>query len=279
MLSAAAAQAGHPMVAALTGLGTAGLTGAVVAMAWNVHVRQFRFAELLARRQFIVAAGGEPGRGAEPERGAGLERGAAQAAPVNGRANGTAAVMIEGPDTVVAGEQARYRVRPVNGRTVVSWAVGGGAVSQAPDPAHAGELLLVADQPGDLMVSVRVREGMTDRRATKPVTALPDLTPAPPVSLRLFLHGWGLVAAAVLITGLTATLVELGQLPAEAFIALAATLAALLAVVTATGGRAAAHGRDPSVGMPMSPPASWTAGAPANGRQPGESPTSSHQPA
>src|SRR5260370_33604879 len=56
MLAAVAAGASHPAVAALLGLGAAGLAGAVVAMAWNVRVRQIRLAEQLARRQFIVTA-------------------------------------------------------------------------------------------------------------------------------------------------------------------------------------------------------------------------------
>src|SRR5260370_6844452 len=56
MLEAVAAGAGPPAVAALLGLGAAGLAGAVVAMAWNVHVRQIRLAEQLARRPFIVTA-------------------------------------------------------------------------------------------------------------------------------------------------------------------------------------------------------------------------------
>jgi hypothetical protein len=59
MLTALAAGASHPAVAGLLGLGTAGLAGVVVAMAWNVHARQIRLAEQLARRQFIVA--GETG--------------------------------------------------------------------------------------------------------------------------------------------------------------------------------------------------------------------------
>src|SRR5205814_4218810 len=86
------------------------------------------------------------------------------------------AVTIDGPETVVAGEQARYRVRSPGGVQVVSWAVGGGAVSHAPDPAHPDDLLVVADQPGDLTIIVRAREGMLERRATKSITAVPDVT-------------------------------------------------------------------------------------------------------
>ena len=60
MFAAAAADPSHPAVAALLGLGAAGLAGAVVAMAWNVHVRQIRLAERLTRREFMVA--GKPAR-------------------------------------------------------------------------------------------------------------------------------------------------------------------------------------------------------------------------
>jgi hypothetical protein len=117
---------------------------------------------------------------------------------------------------------------------VVSWAVGGGAVSQAPDPAHPDELLLIADRPGDLTVIVRAREGMAERRATKPVTAVADVTAAtPPITLRLFLHGWGLVAVAILIVGFAGALAALGSLTSSDFIALVAPLAALLGVVAA----------------------------------------------
>jgi hypothetical protein len=64
------------------------------------------------------------------------------------RVTGAAAappVVIEGPGTLITGEQARYRVRPTGNSKIVSWAVGGGSVSQSPDPAHPDELLLTAD--------------------------------------------------------------------------------------------------------------------------------------
>jgi hypothetical protein len=239
MFAVAAAEASHPTVAALLGLGAAGLAGAVVAMAWNVHVRQIRLAERLARRQFIVTE-------ADPAAPADRSNGAAEGQE---RANGTGPppVVIDGPDSVVAGEQARYRVRPLAGRKVVSWAVGGGAVSQAPDPSHPDELLLVADQPGSMTIMVRVRDGMTERRGTKPITAVPDMTPAPPFTLRLFLHGWGLVAVAVLVAGFAAALVALGSLAASDFIALVAPLAAVLGMVAVARGRQeplAREGRD-----------------------------------
>ncbi len=54
--------AGHPAVAVLLGLGAAGLGALVVVMAWNIHVRQFRLAELLARRQFTGTKDSAPGR-------------------------------------------------------------------------------------------------------------------------------------------------------------------------------------------------------------------------
>ena len=51
MLAATTAGAGHPAVSVLLGLGAVLLAGVVVAMAWNVHVRQIRLAGQLARRQ------------------------------------------------------------------------------------------------------------------------------------------------------------------------------------------------------------------------------------
>jgi hypothetical protein len=245
MLAAVAAGAGHPAVAALLGLGASGLAGVVVAMTWSVHARQIRLAEQLARRQFIVT--GEPGAAGHAVNGSGRPEVALKAAGKTAGA-GTAPlvaappvaappVVIDGPETVVTGEQARYRVPPANGRTVVSWAVGGGSVSQSPDPAHPDELLLIADQPGNLTVMVRVREGLAERRATMPVTAVADVTaPAPPITLRLFLHGWGLITVAVLITGFAGALDALGSLTSSDFIALVALLAALLGMAAVARG-------------------------------------------
>jgi hypothetical protein len=242
MLAAVTAGASHPAVAALLGLGAAGLAGAVVAMAWNVNARQIRLAEQLARRQFTVTAeAGAAGHAADG--GGGPE---AVSEETGGASNGRAAplVVIEGPETVVTGEQARYRVRYPGGSKMVSWAAGGGSVAQSPDPAHPDDLLLIADRPGDLMITARVREGMTERRATKPVTAVPDVTaPAPPFTLRLFLHGWGLVAVAVMIVGFAGALVALGSLTSADFIALVAPLAALLGVVAAVRGTGDAASR------------------------------------
>ena len=268
MLAAAAATAGasQPAVAALLGLGAAGLGGAVVAMAWSVHARQIRLAELLARRQFILtrepaaqeqqvnghsgaeaalngvqetletvgareAQAGQKAQGAPAAQGGNAENGGHR-----GRGTATTArpakLVIEGPETVVVGEQVRYRVRPTAVGTAVTWAAGGGSVSQAPDPVHPDELLLIADRPGSLMLHVRVREGLAERRETKSVTAVPDVTPAAsPFPLRLFLHGWGLVVVAILVIGFAGALDALGNLTAADFIALVVPLTALLGVI------------------------------------------------
>jgi hypothetical protein len=253
MIQAVAVGASHPVVAGLLGLGAAGLAGAIVAMAWSVHARQIRLAALLARRQFIVTGeAGETSMAAHAANGHDIAGGNGHGgAPANGHGGPVPAphevraaagpgiappVIIDGPDTVVTGEQARYRVRPSDGRTVVSWAAGGGSVAQSPDPAHPDELLLIADQPGDLAVTVRVREGLMQHRGTKSVTAVPDVTAAPPFTLRLFLNGWGLVVVAVLITGFAGALDALGDLTSADFIALVAPLSALLAVVTVMRG-------------------------------------------
>jgi hypothetical protein len=238
---ALAAGASHPAVAGLLGLGAAGLAGGVVAMAWSVHTRQIRLAEQLARRQFIVAS--EPGAASHGLNGSGsLDAALAEAA--DAAAGGSAQpVIIEGPDTVVAGDQARYRVMPSASRKVVAWAAGGGPLSQCPDPSHADELLLIADRPGDLTVSVRVREGMTERRATKAVTAVPDVSAPPPVTVRLFLQGWGLIVVAVLVIGFAGALDALGSLSSSDFIALVAPLGALLAVLAVVSGTGEGSGR------------------------------------
>jgi hypothetical protein len=240
MLAAVTAGASHPAVAGLLGLGAAGLAGAVVAMAWSVHVRQIQLAEQLARRQVPVGAT----RGTE-----GAERGgdvpaAQNGRPVPGRPD---RLIIEGPDVVVTGEQARYRVPPGSGGRVVSWAAGGGALAQSPDPAHPNELLLIADQPGGLTVTVWVREGLAERRATKAVTAVPDTAAVPPVTMRLFLNAWGLLTVAVLIVGFAGALAALGDFTSSDFIALAALLAALLGVIAAQRGVADGDGRPGAV--------------------------------
>jgi hypothetical protein len=281
MLTAVAA-GGHPAVAGLLGVGTAGLAGAVVAMTWSLHVRQIRLAEQLARRQLMVTAdaglahpamangagpANGPGNGARPANGAGRADSAGRAnaqGPVNstrpadsngGAAGGPVKLVIDGPDTVVTGEQARFRVPPLASRKVVSWAAGGGSLAQGPDPAHPEDLLLIADRPGELMVTVWVREGMTERRATKPVTAVPDSVVTPPLTLRPFLNAWGLVVVAVLIIGFAGALAALGTLTSGDFIALAAPLAALLAVTAVARGTADPDGqRPPGPDGPVSSP-------------------------
>jgi hypothetical protein len=253
MIEAVAAGAGHPVVAGLLGLGSAGLAAAVVAMTWSVHTRQIRLAEVLARRQFIAtppAPAGAPGQtvnGSEPDE--------AGRPPGDGQAR---AAVIDGPETVVTGEQARYRVRSSNAGKVVSWAVGGGSVAQAPDPSHPDELLLIADQPGSLTISVRVREGMTERRETKTVGVVADVPPpAPPFTLRLFLHGWGLVVAAVLIAGLAGALAALGTLTSADFIALVAPITALLGMAAVVRGTSDSPARPAPRRVP--PPGAATA--------------------
>ena len=266
MYAALAQGASHPAVAAWLAVGTAGLAAVVVAMAWNVNTRQIRLAEQLARRQLVITAG--PGRRAAengtdkggPD-GVGTERvgaervGAGPGGPgeIEGgvrvkqgapRARKVPPEVIDGPDEVVAGEQARFRIPSAGPHQVVTWAVGGGAVSHAPDPGHPGDLLLIAEQPGDLTIIARVREGLTERRATKAVTAVPEVPdPAPPFALRLFLHGWGLVVVAVLIVGFAGALDALGNFTSSDFIALAVPLAALLGVIAVARGTSEAGSR------------------------------------
>ncbi len=257
MFAALAEGASHPAVAAWLALGTAGLAAVVVAMAWNVNARQIRLAELLTRRQFPVTGEASPagriadnagrvadGGGRVADAGGGAEiEGAPRTKPA-ARGKPVPPEVIEGPDEVIAGEQARYRVQSSAPHQVVSWAVGGGAVSHAPDPAHPDDLLLIADQPGDLTIIARVREGLTERRATKSVTAVPEVTlPAPPFTLRLFLHGWGLVVVAVLIIGFAGALDALGNFTSSDFIALAVPLAALLGVIAVARGASDPGGR------------------------------------
>jgi hypothetical protein len=167
----------------------------------------------------------------------------AQAGEVH-RPGPAAPSVIEGPDSVVIGEQARYRVRHSAAQQVVAWAAGGGAVSQASDPAHPDDLLLVADRPGTLTVSVRLREGLAERREIKAVTAVASQeTAVPAVVSRLLLQDWPIVTVAVLVAGFAAALVALGSLGVGDFIALVAPLTAVLAVVAATRGSAGRPGR------------------------------------
>ena len=271
MFESLAQGASHPAVAAWLGLGTAAVAAVIVAMAWSVNARQIRLAELLTRRQVPITSGSGPAKEGPPgtegtaiEGAAAAKEGAPQAKPAGagGRAGPDAAAgragpagaggrggkappeVIDGPDEVMAGEQARFRVQSAGPLQVVTWAVGGGAVSHGPDPGHPGDLLLIAEQPGDLTIIARVREGLTERRATKTVTAVPEAAePRPPFTLRLFLHGWGLTVVAVLIVGFAGALNALGNFTSSDFIAVAVPLAALLGVLAVARGAAEAGGR------------------------------------
>ena len=254
----AAADAGQAVVASIFGLGAAGVAGGVIAMAWSLHVHQLQLAARFTRREAMGPADGIPP--APPMNGNGNGR-ATAATGATGAKGGNGAdgnggngpgrppvppppSAIEGPDSVMIGEQARYRVRRSASQQVVAWAAGGGAVSQASDPAHPDDLLLVADRPGDLMVSVRLREGLAERRETKAVTAVANPAEAAPViASRLLLQDWPVITVAVLVVGFAAALVALGSLAAGDFIALVTPLAALLAVVAATRGSAGRQGR------------------------------------
>jgi hypothetical protein len=257
MFEALAQGASHPAVAVWFAMGTAAVAAIVVAMAWSVNVRQIRLAEQLAKRQFVIAGGiagikreleGAPaGENAptpeEPAREGTVREGTVREGTA--RAKKVSPEAIEGPDEVTAGEQARFRVQPLGPHQVVTWAVGGaGAVSHAPDPSQPGDLLLVADQPGELTLIARVREGLNERRATKTITAVPEIPePSPPFTLRLFLHGWGLVVVAVMIVGFAGALDALGNFTSSDYIAMAVPLAALLGVIAVARGSGDASGR------------------------------------
>ncbi len=258
----AAADAGQTVVAAILGLGAAGVAGGVIAMAWSLHLHQVQLAGRLTRRDdtgpgesadsvmpaHAMSGNGRAGAldaarikagngGPLPPDSPGASRAAEAPRPA-------APPAIEGPDSVVIGEQARYRVRRSGAQQVVSWAAGGGAVSQASDPAHPDDLLLVADRPGNLTVSVRLREGLAERRETKAVTVVanPEAS-VPAIASRLLLQDWPLITIAVLVAGVAGALVAVGSLPAGDFIALAASLTAVLAVVAATRGAGGRAGR------------------------------------
>ncbi len=242
MFEALAQGASHPAVAVWFAMGTTAVAAVVVAMAWSVNVRQIRLAEQLAKRQFVIA-GGIAGIKRELEGAPAGENAPVAEDPV--RAKKAPPEAIEGPDEVTAGEQARFRVQPLGPHQVVTWAVGGaGAVSHAPDPSQPGDLLLVADQPGELILIARVREGLNERRATKTITAVPAVPePSPPFTLRLFLHGWGLVVVAVMIVGFAGALDALGNFTSSDYIAMAVPLAALLGVIAVARGSGDASGR------------------------------------
>ena len=92
-----------------------------------------------------------------------------------------------------------------------------------------------------------------ESRGMKSVTAVPDVTAAPPFTLRLFLHGWGLVVVAVLIVGFAGALDALGNLTSSDFIALVAPLAAVLGVVAIARGTGDASSRPSNGKGPAGP--------------------------
>ncbi len=255
MFEGLAQGASHPAVAAWLAVGTVVVAAVVVAMAWSVNVRQLQLAEQLAKRQFVISGGivrardelaaAAAGEAAAAPEGTAHREGTGLREGTGPRAKKVPPEVIEGPDEVVAGEQARFRVQPLGPHQVVTWAVGGaGAVSHAPDQAHPGDLLLIADQPGELTLIARIREGLTERRATKTITAVPEVPdPSPPFALRLFLHGWGLVVVSVLIVGFSGSLDALGNFTSSDFIAVAVPLAALLGVIAVVRGSGDASGR------------------------------------
>jgi len=244
----AAADVGQTVVSAILGLGAAGVAGAVIAMTWSLHLHQVQLAGRLTGREASGPA--EPADSVMPAHAAngnGLAGAEDAAATRVGGGPGAPRVAqlprqappsaIEGPDSVVVGEQARYRVRRSDAQQVVSWTAGGGPVSQASDPAHPDDLLLVADRPGSLTVSVRLREGLAERRETKGVTVAANAEASvPAIASRLLLQDWPLITVAVLAVGFAGALVAVGSLPAGDFIALAASLTAALAVVAASRG-------------------------------------------
>ena len=101
---------------------------------------------------------------------------------------------------------------------------------------------------------------------------VPD--PTPPFTLRLFLHGWGLVVVAVLIVGFAGALNALGNFTSSDFIALAVPLAALLGVLAVARGTGEADGRRATA----TATATGAAGASGTGRSEGKSKTSYLKP-
>jgi hypothetical protein len=259
---AAVADAGQTVVAAILGLGAAGVAGGVVAMAWSLHLHQMELAARFTRREAAgLAESADIARPAQAVNGNGVPQAAVGHGgphPPAGRSGAAGSVAppaaeasrpappsaIEGPDSVVIGEQARYRVQRSAAQQVVAWAAGGGAVSQASDPAHPDDLLLVADRPGNITVSVRLREGLAERREIKAVTVMANPeTSVPAVASRLLLQDWPVLTVAVLVVGFAAALAAVGSLPVGDFIALVAPLTAVLAVVAATRGPGSRTGR------------------------------------
>lgn len=258
----AAADAGQTVVASILGLGAAGVAGEVIAMAWSLHLHQIQLADRFARREVngstestdnvmpvhAMKGNGGPkaadGAKAGSGNGGPYPSGDAAGAPRSAEGRPAAPPAIEGPDSVVIGEQARYRVRRSSTQQVVSWAAGGGPLSQASDPAHPDDLLLVADRPGNFTVSVRLREGLAERRETKAVTAVANPEAATPaIASQPMLQDWPVITVAALVVGFAAALVAIGSFPVGDFIALVAPITAVLAVVAATRGAAGRPGR------------------------------------
>ena len=193
-------------------------------------MQQVQLAERLARHEGDDEVGGPPHNGMPAHAASGTNGNGTR-----GKSADSPPSVIEGPDRVVIGERARYRVRRSAAQQVVAWTAGGGAVSQASDPAYPDDLLLVADRPGNLTLSVRLREGLSERRETKAVTAVANPERAEPtMTSRLLLQDWPVITVAVLVVGFAAALSALGSLPVGDFIALVAPLTALLAVVATT---------------------------------------------
>jgi hypothetical protein len=252
-----AAGAGQTVVAAIMGLGAAAVAGGVIAMAWSLHLHQMQLTSRLARRETsepaeppdsiipVQAMNGNGGpKAADGNGGPYSPGGGSGALPAGDAPRPGRQPAIEGPDRMVIGEQARYRVLRSGAQQVVSWAAGGGAVSQASDPEHPDDLLLVAARPGNLTVSVRLREGLAERREIKAVTVVANPEAATSVvASRLLLQDWPVLTVAVLVVGFAASLVAVGSLPVGDFIALVAPLTAVLAVVAATRGPTGRPGR------------------------------------
>ena len=224
----AAADVGQSVVAAILGLGAAGIAGGIVAMARSVHLQQIQLAERLARRD-----DSEPADIVEPPPAANGNGATTQHSngTTNGHANGHA---IEGPDSVRIGEQVRYRVRRSEGQRVVAWAAGGGAVSSV-RPGASGRPAAgrgPARNPDGLGAAARGhRRTARDQgrhRVGRPALAVPA------AASPLFLQDWPLTTVVVVVIGFAAALVALGSLQVAGFIALVAPLAAMLVVVTAT---------------------------------------------
>ena len=136
MFVALAGNASHPTVAALLGLGAAGLAAAVVAMAWSVHARQIRLAERLARRQFLVI----------PDAGTPGQHGSPAAGEQAGRGNGTAVTGLVPRRSVIPSRTRTMSVRSPGWSAIKSsssgWAGSGDCETAPPPAAHATTLRL-----------------------------------------------------------------------------------------------------------------------------------------